>query len=285
MKMKRIIALSAVLALSGCVSSPEYVESDFTFEDVSSFDQVGVRATSKSTGKTIEAYGSCTEDERRYLIVRKSSGPYGGFGDKWDVSIEGLRLYAGESHYEDETKFLAAISTLEVVGPENKFGGQQRIRVSSAKMERIPILCKAKQDAFITHKKSIHHKADAENERLIDSVITRTGLQPMFIGKNLKDFNTLVRVFHENGMANYKERFVWVSDGDYRISQVVGGRVLLVSMTNPALFPTITIITDKEALVGQFWSSVSRGPLQFIGVSTYQTVLGASRQTILLKTI
>ncbi|MDD0974840.1 hypothetical protein [Pseudomonas fontis] len=283
--MKRIIALSVVLALSGCVSSPEYVESDFTFEDVSSFDQVGVRAISKSTGKTIEAYGTCTEDERRYFIVRKSSGAYGGFGDKWDVSIEGLRLYAGESHYEDEATFLAAISTLEVVGPENKFGGQQRIRVASAQMDRIPTLCKAKQDAFTAHKKSIYEKSDAENERLTDSVIERTGVQPMFLGKNLKDFNALVRIFQENGTTNYKERFVWVSDGDYRISQVVEGRVLLVSMTNPGLFPTITIITDKEALEGQFWSSVSRGPLQFIGVSTYQTVLGASRQTILFKSI
>ena len=284
-EMKRTIALSAVLALSGCVSPPEYVESDFTYEDISGFAQVGVRATSKSTGKTIEAYGTCTGDELRYFIIRKSAGPYGGFGDKWYVSIEGLRLYAGESHYKDEATFLAAASTIEVVGVTKKFGGQQRIRVASTQMERIPALCKAKQDGFIAHEKAIYEQADAENERLIDSVIERTGVQPMLIGKNLKDFNNLISLFQENGIANYKGKFVWVTDGDYRVAQVAGSRVLLISMTNPAYFPAITIITDKEALEGQFWSSVSRGPLQFIGVSTYQTVLGASRQTILFKPI
>ncbi|MNI32534.1 hypothetical protein D3C73_864500 [compost metagenome] len=99
------------------------------------------------------------------------------------------------------------------------------------------------------------------------------------------DFNSLVSLIQKDGLSRHKNKFVWAQDGDYRVAQVVGDRVLLFSMNDQVLFPAITIITDEPAIEGQPWSSVSIGPLQLAAIESYLTVLGVSRQTIVFKRI
>lgn len=278
-----VISLSIFLA--GCSGVPSNTENDFTYEDINDFSEVGVVATSQATGKTIEASASCTDEARRYVISRKSASPYGGAGDEWTISIGGEMLFAGQSFYEDEAAFRAAVSAIELVGPKGRFGGQPRMRVSNPQMERIPELCKEKQAQVIAYIRDAEENGRIENERLISDVTSRTGAEPMLPGRNQMDFNNLVLLFQQTGASKHQGKFVWAADGDYRVAQVIGDKALLVSMTNPALFPAITIISDKQVLEGQFWSSVSRGPLQMIGISNYQTILNVSRQTILFKEI
>ncbi|MCA4964924.1 hypothetical protein [Pseudomonas sp. Y24-6] len=281
--MKRIIALSAVAALSGCAG--QAVKNDFTYEGVDSFSAVGVRASSKATGKTVEVSAICTEESRRYVISRRSAGKFGGAGDPWTISIGGETLFAGETFYEDEAEFLAAVSTIEVVGPTGRFGGQDRMTVSSPQMQRIPELCKEKQAQVIAYIHNAEAKATAEDKRLISEVSSRTGAQPMLPGRNQMDFNNLVSLIQKDGISRHRNKFVWAQDGDYRVAQVIGNRVLLFSMTNPGMFPAITIITDEQAIEGQAWSSVSKGPLQVSEIGNYVTAFGVSRQTIVFRRI
>ena len=281
--MKRIAALSSALVLAGCVSTPEYTQGDFTYEDISSYGGVGVRATSILAGKTIDIFASCIEGERQYFIDPTSI--FRVEEKRWTLNIDGSRFWRSEVKYSDEASFIASLATLEVVSPPRVFGEGRRFKVSNSQIERIPTLCKKKQAEHFAYVRNVKDKEIQENESLISGVVNRTGTKPMLPGKNQMDFNNLVLLFQQTGASKHQGKFVWVADGDYRVAQVAGGRVLLMSMTNPADFPAITIITDKEVLEGQFWSSVSHGPLEFIGVSTYQTVLGASRQTILFKPI
>ncbi|MNF79164.1 hypothetical protein D3C84_613700 [compost metagenome] len=282
--MKRILALSAALALSGCASQ-SYVQSDFSYEDTSDFSQVGVVATSRATGKTVEVSASCTEEARRYVISRKSAGQYGGAGDEWTISVGGELLFAGQTFYEDEAAFRSAVSAIELVGPKGRFGSQSRMMVSNPQMERLPELCMEKQAQVIAYMREAEEKNQADNERLIADVTSRTGARPMLPGKNQMDFNSLVSLIQKDGLSRHKNKFVWAQDGDYRVAQVVGDRVLLFSMNDQVLFPAITIITDEPAIEGQPWSSVSIGPLQLAAIESYLTVLGVSRQTIVFKRI
>ena len=278
-----VISLSIFLA--GCSSVSSNTENDFTYEDINDFAQVGVSATSKATGSAVKALAFCDSESRRYAIGALSTGKFVGIGYEWTINIDGYPHSADTLFYEDEAKFLAALSTIEVVGPAGIFGGRQRMTVLSPQMERIPELCKEKQAQVMAYIHDAGKKANEENERLISDVVNRTGAQPMLPGNNQMDFNNLVRLFQKDGASQHQGKFVWAGDGDYRVAQVIGEKALLISMTNPGFFPAITIISDKQVLEGQFWSSVSRGPLQLIGISNYQTVLNVSRQTILFKAI
>ncbi|MGO3544275.1 MAG: hypothetical protein ACTIOG_17635 [Pseudomonas helleri] len=281
--MKRIIALSAVAALSGCAGHT--VQNDFTYKDVDSFSEVGVQASSEATGKTIEVSATCTDESRRYVITRLSTGKYGGSGDEWTVNIDGRPIFAGSSFYEDDASFLAALSTIEVVGSAGNFGDRQRIAVTSPQMQRIPELCKEKQAQVMTYERNAEEKASKDNDSLISDVVSRTGAQPMLPGKNQMDFNSLILLLQKDGISRYQNKFVWAQDGDYRVAQVLGNRVMLLSTNDHAMFPAITIITDEQAIEGQPWSSVSKGPLQISEISSYVTVLGARKQTIVFKRI
>ena len=280
--MKRI-ALSVALALSGCAG--QTVQNDFTYEDVDGFSEVGVRASSRATGKTVEVSATCDAQSRRYVISRQSASPYGGAGDDWTINMDGRPIFAGNSFYENEDEFIAAASSIEVVGPEGTFGGRQRMTVSTSQMERIPGLCKEKQAQVIAYMREAEEKENAENERLISEVSNRTGAQPMLPGRNQMDFNNLVLLLQKDGISRHQKKFVWARDGDYRVAQVMGNRVMLLSMNDHVMFPAITIITDEQAIEGQPWSSVSKGPLQVFEIGNYVTVFGVSRQTIVLKRI
>lgn len=280
--MKWIIALSSVLGLAGCASGPEYVKSDFTYQDISDYGSVGVRASSRLSGKSFEVYGICDEDERSYLIRQTSTALYGVDKHEWGVNIGGGRFWTSDMKF-NEASYIAALPTLEVVRPT--LGGDRRMKVAGAQMEGIPSLCEERYRQIHAAAKDIKSKSESEDGALIRTVVDRTGVQPMLSGKNQVDFNNLIMLIQKNGIAAYLHKFIWAKDGDYIVTQALNGRVILESMTNPWLFPAITIITEKEALEGQFWSSASNGPLELVGVEKYQTALGAKRQTVVLKTL
>lgn len=276
--------------LFGCATIDASAPHEVRYQKIENDTSVGYIISSSLVMYDIEVYGECAGSDRQYVIKildrstkTEAKDPKGLLVfDKPDGA--GLLFSGGrydESKFKPISKSLGFARLFSPDGPVDRVG----LSSSSGKLSDLPSLCKAKQDGFIAHEKAIYEQANAENERLIDSVIERTGVQPMLIGKNFKDFNNLVTLFQENGITSYKGKFVWVADGDYRVAQVVGSRVLLVSMTNPSYFPTITIITGKEVLEGQLWSSVSKGPLELIGTETYETVLGSSRQTIVFKSI
>lgn len=286
--MKGIIALSAALALSGCASAPEYAESDFTYEDMSGFAQVGVRATSKSTGKTIEAYGNCSDQGRDYVIRLKSDGVNPNYGGGWNAFVEGLQLDEDPYHYKDEKDFIAAIPTLEMVGPRKTFSAEPRIKIANSNMQRIPDLCKQKQAevlAYIHNAQGLaENKERQENERLISDVVNRTGVKPMLGGDNHKDLNNLALLFRTTGTDPHEGKFVWAEAGDYEAVQILDGKVLMLSRFSPS-FPAIIIFMDTKPPKGKSSVSLFKAPLKLIGTSTYETVLGESRQAIVFKAI
>lgn len=283
--MKRIIALSILVSIGGCASAPQVTQSDFTYKDISDYGGVGVRATSPSAGVAIDISASCIEGDIHYSIRPISTEPYRAADKRWSLIMGGAGFLRGSVDFDSEALFRASIATLEAVSPPALFGGSQRVKISNYQIEAIPDLCRKKRGEHLAHVRGLADKDRAKDEQLISEVVGRTGVQPMLTGKNQMSFNNLMSLLQESGVSKHKGKFIWVSDGDYRIAQVVGRRVLLISMTNPGAFPAITIITDKEALEGQFWSSVSQGPLELIGMSSYKAVLGASRQTILFKSI
>ncbi|WP_223535344.1 hypothetical protein [Pseudomonas sp. GL-B-16] len=282
--MKRIIALAAVLALNGCVSAPEYIESDFVYTPIERYGVVGIRAASHVAGRNFDIYGVCGDDKREYIIDTEMEWEPGR-PKPWLVRVSGQDQYVTHFRFETDDSFLFAVQSLEVASKLSSYYFAQRIRVVNDQILSIPKLCTEKQQQLNAEARTAQVQAEKKDDDLITAVVARTGAKPMLPGRNQMDFNNLVLLFQQTGASQHQGKFVWAADGDYRVAQVVGSRVLLVSMTNPSYFPTITIITDKEVLEGQFWSSVSQGPLQLIGISTYQTVLGASRQTILFKTI
>lgn len=284
-EMKRIIALSILVSIGGCASAPQATQSDFTYKDISDYGGVGVRATSLSAGVAIDISASCIEGDIHYSIRPILTEPYMAADKRWSLNMDGARFWRSSADFDSEALFRSSLATLEAVSPPALFGSSQRVKISNSQIDAIPDLCRKKHGEHLTHARSLADKDRAKDEQLISEVVGRTGVQPMLTGKNQMSFNNIISLLQESGVSKHKGKFIWVSDGDYRIAQVVGKRVLLISMTNPGGFPAITIITDKEAMEGQFWSSVSQGPLELIGMSSYQTVLGAIRQTILFKSI
>lgn len=285
MFIRNQIALVAIF-LAGCSGLPKTAENDFVYKKLENHTDVGVSAFSQNAHKFFWIYGRCNGDVRSYVILDQSQDPHlYNAPMKWQTFITGKSALTHDYRFLGDEDFLSAASSLEIVAFSSVLKTEHRVSVANQDILNIPALCKAKQDGFRAEEQALNDRAVAYNEKLIADVVKRTGLAPMLPGENRIDFNNLVLLLQKSGTSEHTGKFIWANDGDYRVAQVMGRRALLVSMTNPAYFPTITIIADKEVLEGQFWSSVSRGPLQFIGISTYQTVLGASRQTILFKEI
>lgn len=282
--MKKIFALAAVLALAGCATHPESARSDFTYEDIPDYGKVAVRASSAQAGIAIEISASCIDGDARYSITPTSFGPYMAAEKRWTLNIDGTAFWKGSASYDDETTFKASLATLEVVGPQSAFGGGGRYKVANERIDQIPDRCNKLRADHLADVRATAEKDRQKDDLLISDVVSRTGSRPMLPGKNSTTFNEIIVLLQESGVSKHKGKFVWVTDGDYRIAKVSPGSVLLISITSPDQFPAITIITDKEAMEGQFWSSVSSGPLELVGTSTYPTIFGA-RQTIVFKSI
>ncbi|WP_395605271.1 hypothetical protein [Pseudomonas sp. B16120] len=254
-----------------------------TYESISDYAMVGIRASSAAAGTTIDVFAYCDADRREYSI--NPTTEFRVEGRRWTVKIDGDKFWRSDLSYDDEASFLASLETMEIVGPVSILSGQPRMQVANAQMLRIPELCKQKQAEVVANINSTIEKSRKKDEDLIADVVSRTGTQPMFGGENQKTLNNLVGIFQTSGIASFQGKFVWVEDGDYVVSQVMDGAVLLLSMTNPVRWPAITIITDKQVIEGQFWSAASRGPLQFVGVKSYRTAIGATRQTLIFRPI
>lgn len=281
--MKRIASVLPILVLTGCVTSAPRTQSDMTYEPINDRGTVGVRARSEMAGITVDVFAFCDADRRQYYIDPTSE--FRAEQDRWILKIDGDRFWRSDLKYDDDGSFLASLKTLEAVGPKVVFGEPARIQVAGAEMLKLPEICRNKQKQEIAYLRDGAERESQKNESLISEVVSRTGVKPMLSGRNEKDFNNLVTMFRSFGVKDFVGKFVWVEDGDYFVSQILNGEVLLTSLTNPSLFPPISIVTDKQALEGQPWSSVSRGPLQFVGPKQYQTVLGVERQVLVFKSI
>jgi hypothetical protein len=280
--MKGIIALSAALAMSGCASAPDYIAGDFSYVDISDATRIGVRATSNLTGQTIDVFGLCTEDERQFHIDPSSAGTYRG-DESWTVNIDGGKFWKSDAKY-DEASFKASLATLEVVSPPGAFGGERRIKVASSQMERIPTLCSERQAQALANIHDGKEKERSENERLISGVVNRTGVKPMLGGDNHKDLNNLALLFRATGTDPHEGKFVWAEAGDYEAVQIMDGKVLMLSRFSPS-FPAVIIFMDTMPPKGESSFPLFKAPLKLIGTSTYETVLGESRQAIMFKAI
>lgn len=281
--MKRIAYVLSILALAGCMSDPVQSQGDIAYEPISDNGRIGVRASSSAAGIAIDVTAFCDADRREYRIDYTST--FRPEKDRWVVMVDGKKLWQSDLSYSDDSLFLGSINTLEIVGPMTVFSGQPRAHVANAQMLRMPELCRQMQKEDLARLSELDEESAKKDEALVSAVISRTGVRPMLGGGNQKDFNNLVNMFRSLGVEDFVGKFVWAEDGDYFVSQILRGEVILTSLTNPALFPPISIVTDKQGLEGQRWSSVSRGPLQFVGPKQYQTALGVERQVLVFKAI
>jgi len=281
--MKRIASVLPFLVLAGCMSSASRTQSDMAYETITDRGSVGIRARSEVAGMTVDVFAFCDADRRQYYIDPTSE--FRAEQDRWGLMIEGAKFWQSDLKYDDDDSFLASLKTLEAVGPRGAFSEPSRFQVASAEMLRLPEICMNKQKQEIAYLRAGAARESQKNESLISEVVSRTGVKPMLSGRNEKNFNNLVTMFRSFGVKDFVGKFVWAEDGDYFVSQILRGEVVLTSLTNPALFPPISIMTDKQALEGQPWSAVSREPLQFIGPKQYQAALGVERQVLAFKAI
>jgi len=284
MKILKYAGVMSAALLAGCANAPQYVESDFVATPIKEFGKVGTKSTSLKSGKEFEIYGMCTDGSQEYVIRQTSTSAFGADG-RWVVQSVDGRSIASDQIFQDRNAFLAALGGLEVVRRPEGFEGEQRMLVASSQAASIPDQCEA---MLAEDSAEVSTRAHAEVEKtssLIRKVVARTGIQPMLTGRNEHDFNNLVAMFRRLGVDDFVGKFVWAKDGDYLISQILPGEVVLTSLTNPSLFPPIRIMTDRKALEGQAWSAVSSGPLEFIGPEIHQTAYGGTRQVLVFKAI
>lgn len=283
--MKWMVAVLAGVVLGGCASGVRYIPGDFAYEDISKGGVVGVRASSDGTGKIFDVYADCVEGECQYVIRQALKGGVGNEGLRWRARAGESYLASSDTYFNSPDEFASATAALEVVRSGNDFSDEIRIKVANERMLRLASAANDLKAAQVKAVNSAKLAADVESNRQIAEVATRTGVQPMLTGRNQKDFNSLATMFRGLGIEEFVGKFVWAGDGDYRVSQILEGEVILTSLTNPSLFPMISIVTDKQALEGQAWSAVSKGPLQFAGPRMYKTAIGVERQVLVFKTI
>lgn len=281
--MERMSIGLSVLLLAGCATSQPVKQSDIAYQELTDEGVVGVIATSAQAGLRVDVYAYCDSSRREYHIT--SSSNFRPPAEQWTLEVDGGRFWKSDLQFSDENSFIRSLNSLVMVSPRKILGGEDRIQVASPGMLEIPDTCKATQSQVAARlARSAQKIADRDSE-IVAEVVRRTGVQPMLTGENQRSFNSLVAMFRGLGAEDFVGKFVWAQDGDYFVSQILRGEVVLTSLTNPTLFPLISIMTDKQALEGQPWSSVSRGPLQFVGPKQYQTVLGAERQVLVFKSI
>jgi hypothetical protein len=233
---------------------------------------------------TIDVFGLCTADKRQYYIDPTNMGPYRPEGKEWTASIDGSGFRRSEAKYDDEASFTASLATLEVVSPPGVFGEERRIKVASSQMGRITALCNERQAQALAYVHDTEEKERSENARLISDVVNRTGVKPMLGGDNHKDLNNLALLFRTTGTDPHEGKFVWAEAGDYEAVQILDGKVLMLSRFSPS-FPAVIIFMDTKPPKGKSSFSLLKAPLELIGTSTYETVIGERRQAIMFKAI
>jgi len=252
-----------------------------SYKAIDTQTNVGYLIGSHSLEYDIQVLGRCSTQKSKFSFsfVEKNSNKKPR-QPQWSFFFNNKKSYSSSKNY-NETEFNKIINNFQTAKYLGNYDYSSKINLSSPKLSGLVELCKNKYIENQYRKKEQNNQKQREQLALINSVKNTTGLNPMFEGKNEFSFNELVYNFLNKGFNQHKNKFVWLTDGDYKVSQVLNGKVILTSYNNNLL--PITIITKLEAIEGQFWSKVTRAPMKFIGLSHYKTVLGVSKQTIVLQ--
>jgi len=269
------------ILLTSCKSTSEVQPVDLSYKPINTRSNVGYLISSNSLKYNIEVLGKCSTKKSKFTFSfldknsnKKPRQPQWSFFFNDEKNIFSSKIYS-------ETEFNKVINNFQVAKYIGNYNYSSKINLSSPKLSALVELCQNKYTEYQLKKKEKSDKTQAAQLELINSVKNSTGLNPMFSGKNELSFNELVYSFLNSGFNQHKNKFVWLTDGDYKVSQVLSGKVMLTSYSNN--LPPITIITKLQALEGQFWSKVSRAPMKFVGLTNYKTVLGISKQTIIFQ--
>lgn len=284
--MKGIIVGAAALVLAGCASGPSYEDGGMVYNNISTAHGDGVGAFSSVTGRQVEFYAQCDADSTMYKISFDESRRPEQLG-RWDIWMNGIAYKSGTFKYQSGKEYLKALSSLEI-RRSSAIGGDRIIKADGERARALVGRCEAAQEskrvARLKANQMESEKQKEENQRF-DEISKKTGVEPMPFGSYQIDFNTLVTRIRSSGIRAYLNRFIWVNDGDFRVTQVLGKTVFMQSYSYAHLFMPIQIITDKQVIEGQAWSQVSNRPVQFMGTTNYTTTLGATRQALLFKEI
>ena len=276
---KNIIILPIIL--SGCISSNPVKPKDLNHDYFDTGRSIGYNIRSQKLEYDINITAECDSNKQKYSFsfVDKGTGQR-AYQPQWTFFFNGAQDYRSNKQY-NESEYLNKATDVQVARYLGSSKYSQKVDLTNPDLLNLPALCKRKYAQLLEDSEKIRKQNIEKHEKLVASVKKSTGLEPMFPGNNQKNFNELVYIFKTNGFSQHQNKFVWAEDGDYKVSQVLGGRIMLTSYS--ANLPPITIVTSLPALEGQFWSRISRSPLQFVGVSNYKTVLGANKQTIVFK--
>lgn len=280
--MRNIIFTSIVCSLFlGCVASSPVRPKDLTYRLIESNRTIGYQIESNSLEYDIEILAECSSSNKKYSLnfVEKGTSK-NARNPQWSFFYNGKKNYLSSTVY-DEKNYLRNVAQIQTARYLGQFKYSKKIELTSPKLNQLPELCGKKHDRLVLTERNKSQQKRDKDKKLIDSVAKKTGLSPMLTGDNQTSLNELVYDFQRNGYSQHKNKFVWVTDGDYRVSQVLNDKVMLTSYNSS--LPPITIVTKLPALEGQFWSKISRSPLKLIGATNYKTILGAQKQTIVFQ--
>jgi len=288
MKLKILLLVSSIIMI-GCSTLTVIKPADLKYEYIQeklSNPIVGYRITSNSLEYDVEVvsrYLQMPMTFEIYMVDRETGRKEKN--SKWKF-LKGKK-FLKSSMKIDEEEYLNLITDLQLSKGIPKWGDSynlnypNRFLLSSSELHGLVDLAKNKKRENSRAIKLKRKKIHEQEQKLITNVSKTTRLKPALPKGNQVEFDELVNLFKENGISRYKNKFVWLTDGFYKISQVFNDKVILTSYNTN--LPPITILTSLDAIEGQLWSKISRAPLKIIGISNYTTVLGASKQTIVLK--
>ena len=223
----------------------------------------------------------CRARNRRYFFQQL---------DQNAVSISkrrGFLVYVNDKHYYKsgpiDEKALAELSTnLQIGKPQKSLKRPPILDLDQEKISSLIELCTNKFNSYAFKAREKARAVANKRQALIDKVRSLHNVEPMFNGENQIRIDDLVTEFLNYGYSEKIGKFVWFYDGTFRVDQVLDGGVILKSNSYTGLLP-ITIFTEKKALENQRWSAVSGSPLKFIGVDSFDTVIGTKQQTLVFE--
>ena len=277
---RNYLFLSCIL-LASCKSTTALEPVDLNYKSINTLTNVGYLISSSSLEHDIRVMGNCSTKESKFnfAFFEKNSNKK-PIQPQWSFFFNNKKSFRSSKIY-NENEFNNIINNFQVAKYLGNYNYSPKINLSSEKLSDLIELCKNKHIAYQLERKEKYEQNQLKQIKLINSVKNSTGLNPMFGGKNQLSFNELAYSFINDGFNQHLNKFIWLTDGDYKVSQVLNSKVMLTSYSNN--LPPITIITKLQTIEGQFWSKVSRKPLKFIGLNNYKTVLGVSKQTIVFQ--
>jgi len=223
----------------------------------------------------------CRTSNRRYFFEHLDKKTKSNFRRRTFL------IYVSDKHYYksgpiDEKTLIELSPNLQIGKPQNSLKRPPILDLDQERIGSLIDLCSSKYKAYASGARQKARAAANKRSDLIDKVRSLHNVEPMFNGENQMRIDDLVTEFLNYGYSEKVGKFVWFYDGTYRVDQVLEGGVILKSNSYTGLLP-ITIFTEKKALENQRWSAVSGSPLKFIGVDSYDTVIGTKQQTLLFE--